>query len=138
MVRRRVQSLDPLLLLLACQCRISHNAQDGLPLGLGGIVLQRNLHYGPWDFATIANRRELSSFFHFTYAEIIYLLLVHVRSMYLLSSNFESEKSIRNPIRLQRAAAKAFCNSYFSGRVIHRLVNYPRMSKRKRCALADV
>ena len=66
-----MKSLDPLLLLLACQCRISHNAQDGLPLGLGGIVLRRNLHYGPWDFATIANRCECL-FLFVTYAETIY------------------------------------------------------------------
>ena len=70
-----MKSLDPLLLLLACQCRISHDAQDGLPLGLGGIVLRRNLHYlgmgRAWDFATIANRCECL-FLFVTSAETIY------------------------------------------------------------------
>lgn len=73
MARRRVQSLDPLLLLLACQCRISHDAQDGLPLGLGGIVLRRDLHYGPWDFARLPTDVSVFFFCQFrTYAEITY------------------------------------------------------------------
>ena len=96
MAWRRVQSLDPLLLLLGRQCRISHDAQDGLPLGLGGIVLRCNLHYGPWNFATIAKQvnRWLSVFFLFVTYEYLCRNHLHARMMHSLLMNFGSIKSV--------------------------------------------